>query len=341
MSSIEWTDTTWNPIVGCDRLSPGCDHCYAIKMASRLTRVDHYNNVVAKGDWTGVINLAPDRIVAIPLRRSKPTVYFVNSMSDMFHEMVEDEWLIRFFDIMNRCPQHIFQLLTKRPARMVKKTQELGLKWSRNIWAGTSIEEDKYARPRVRELLKVPASIRFVSCEPLLGPLPSLDVAALDWVIAGGESGIFKTVRPCDPAWLRELRDRCRATSTPFFFKQWGAYDGSGKRGSKKDNGHLLDAEEIFEMPAVAYDMLSSPDARWTRIAKVAQPTPSKRKAASAYPFVAAGEGTDDLTDFIFHKMASEETTFENPNVLMLTKVERDIRKEAEETEGRWVALLN
>jgi len=341
MSSIEWTDTTWNPIVGCDRLSPGCDHCYAIKMASRLTRVAHYNGVVAQGDWTGLINLAPDRIVEIPLRRRQPTVYFVNSMSDMFHDMVEDEWLIRFFDIMNRCPQHIFQLLTKRPARMVKKTQELGLKWSRNIWAGTSIEADKYARARVRELLKVPASIRFVSCEPLLGPLPSLDVAALDWVIAGGESGIFKTVRPMDRAWLRDFRDRCRVANTPFFFKQWGAFGEDGARRSKKQNDHMLDGEEIFEMPAVAYDMLASPDPRWTRIEKTAQPTPSKRKAASAYPLIVAGEGTNNVTEFVYHKMMDDEGTFENPNLLALTKAERDVRKEAKETEGRWLALLN
>lgn len=340
MSSIEWTDTTWNPIVGCDRLSPGCDHCYAIKMASRLTRVPHYSGVVAKGDWTGVINLAPDRIVEGPLRRRQPTVYFVNSMSDMFHDGVDDAWLRRFFDIMNRCPQHIFQVLTKRPARMVKKTQELGLKWSRNIWAGTSIEEDKYARPRVRELLKVPASIRFVSCEPLLGPLPSLDVAALDWVIAGGESGIFKTVRSCDPSWLRDLRDRCRATGTPFFFKQWGAFGEDGARRSKKENGHMLDEEEIFEMPAVAYDMLASPDPRWTRIEKELQSKPSRRLALATYPLVANGEGTDNVIEYIFHKMKNEETTFENPNFRVLSKADREIREHATETEERWMALL-
>lgn len=269
MSSIEWTDDTWNPIVGCTRISHGCDHCYAIMMATRLSgtqNVPHYRGTVKKGDWTGVINEAPPHIFEKPLRTKKATVYFVNSMSDLFHEAVADETIKRVFEIMNSCPRHVFQVLTKRPSRMVKKTSELDLLWSDNIWAGTSIESDKYAAPRARELMKVPALVRFVSAEPLIGPLPSLPIEDLDWVIAGGESGNRKTVRACSPDWLRDLRDRCHASGVPFFFKQWGSFDQNGNRVGKREGGHLLDGEEIFEMPAVAYDQLSNPDPRWTPI---------------------------------------------------------------------------
>lgn len=329
MSSIEWTDATWNPVVGCDRISTGCDHCYAITMARRFNHI-HYTGLVADDDWTGIINAAPDHIWDKPLRTRKPTVWFVNSMSDMFHDQVQDEWIVRVFDIMNRSPRHVFQVLTKRPSRMVKKTKELGLRWSDNIWAGTSIESDKYALGRSRELLKVPALVRFVSAEPLLSALPSLPVADLDWLIAGGESGNQKTVRPCDPDWLRDLRDRCAAAVTPFFFKQWGAFGEDGKRRSKGDNGHMLDGREIFEMPASAYDQMPTPDPRWLRHTGggkarygEAELTPSERFDASAAAkefFIVHGRAFDDEGEAVIELLKGDgpSTSYqarENPNI--------------------------
>ena len=328
MSSIEWTDRTWNPIVGCDRLSPGCDHCYAIKMANRLhTSIPHYAGTISDNagiDWSGVINIAPDRIVTEPLRRDRPTVYFVNSMSDMFHDAVRDEWIARFFAIMNTCPQHTFQVLTKRPSRMALKTRELGLNWTPNIWAGASVEEDKYAKPRVRELLKVPASLRFVSAEPLLSALPSLDVS----------------VRPSLPEWHRDLQHRCKIAGTPFFFKQWGAFGEDGVRRSKGNNGHLIDGREIFEMPARAYDRLPSPDPRWTRIAERAHLTPSERHEASAPLYVAGGAVTNSDEDFVLSRLRGDRATYQNPNRFLMTEEERRKRLELEETEARWSHLL-
>lgn len=323
MSQIEWTDETWNPVVGCTRISAGCDHCYAVLMATRLQgsavkrgKPIHYLNVIKDGDWSDVIARAPAGIFNKPLRTLKPTVYFVNSMSDMFHENTPDDAIMDAFKVMNACPHHTFQVLTKRPSRMVKKTVELGLKWSDNIWAGCSIEQDKFAAPRSRELLKVPAKLRFVSAEPLLGPLPSLDVADLDWVIAGGESGNATTVRPMAREWVRDLRDRCRAAGTPFFFKQWGAYGEDGERRSKGENGHLLDGEEIFEMPAQAYDRLITPDPRWTRIEKrthrlaaigLAAATPDQRLAGSV-PRLLSDKGllSVSLDDAVLMKMRGD-----------------------------------
>lgn len=326
VSTIEWTDLTWNPIVGCHRISAGCDHCYASKMATRLNHVRgpaHYQGVATGGDWTGIINLAPPRIVEAPLGKTKPSIYFVNSMSDMFHEGVQDSWLIRFFEVMNAAKQHTFQVLTKRPSRAVQKTKELGLRWSDNIWAGASIELDKYSIPRSRELLKLPAAIRFVSAEPLLGALPNLPVERLDWIIAGGESGIAKTVRPSDPDWYRDLRDRCRAANTPFFFKQWGTYGEDGIRRSKGENGHMLDGEEIFEMPAVAYDRLSTPDPRWVRVHKetkgraingVAAATPDQRFQSATGKYVIGGDHTSDDDEEIVWSMLKGIETTPNPN---------------------------
>lgn len=346
MSAIEWTDKTWNPLVGCKRISAGCDNCYAILEARR--KVNHaampqYHEVTAYTDgmksdvplaytgpkcglsrpegavlnWTNKIGVAGPRVLNEPLRTKKPTVFFVNSMSDLFHEGVDDEVLKQVFAIMNRCEQHTFQVLTKRPSRMALKTRELGLNWTPNIWAGTSIEEDKYARPRVRELLKVSASLLFVSAEPLLGALPSLEVEKIDWLIVGGESGKGESVRAMDVDWVRDLLKRCRSVGTPFFFKQWGAYGEDGQRRSKKKNGHLLDGEEIFEMPADAYDRLKrfgrTPDPRWTRISKRAHLRPAERLEASAIPYVAEGRVTDSDEDYILSLLRGDEETYQNP----------------------------
>ncbi|WP_200924162.1 phage Gp37/Gp68 family protein [Sphingomonas sp. Leaf208] len=347
MSQIEWTDQTWNPMVGCSRLSAGCDHCYAIKMAHRFNHT-HYqgltaiNTVEARVDWTGFLNTAPPHIFNKPESVKKPTVWFVNSMSDMFHEDARDDDIIAAFKIMNECKHHTFQVLTKRPSRMALKTSELGLKWTANIWAGTSIEEDKYTKPRVRELLKVPAKLRFVSAEPLLGPLPSLEVEKLDWLIVGGESGQENTVRAMDPSWVRDLLKRCRAGRTPFFLKQWGKFGEDGKKRSKGENGHLLDGVEIFEMPADAYDRLRAngraPDPRWTRIPKRAMLTPAERLEASAVPYVAKGKATASDEDYFESYLRGDKDTYENPQ--RLRKLVSETDRERLETEARWEALL-
>lgn len=325
-SSIEWTDDTWNPIVGCRRISHGCDHCYAVTMATRIAGMKksprpHYQGVVERGDWTGVVNEAPAHIFNAPLKARKPKVWFVNSMSDLFHEAVDDGIILRVFEVMNRSPKHVFQVLTKRPSRMVKKTDELGLRWTDNIWAGTSIESDKFAVPRSREIMKVPALIRFVSAEPLLNALPSLPIDELDWVIAGGESGKSKTVRPCDPDWLRDLRDRCRTAGVPFFFKQWGSHDANGAKVGKEMAGHLLDGEEIFEMPAAAYAQLPSPDPKWVPVAERervfqhgAMPRPAQR-ARAATPLITGGVPVHDKGEAVMVQLVSSQVveTASNP----------------------------
>lgn len=314
MSTIEWTDATWNPQVGCSRISAGCDNCYAIRMASRFNH-PHYSGVVEKMDWTGKINRAPEHIINKPLKTRKPTVFFVNSMSDMFHEDMEDDWIVENFDVMNRSPHHVFQILTKRPSRMVKLTQRLNLNWADNMWAGTSIESDKYAIPRSRELMKVPAKVRFVSAEPLLSALPSLPIDELDWVIAGGESGVARTVRAPNIDWFRDLRDRCRAAGVPFFFKQWGSFDARGVKASKKSNGHLLDGEEIFEMPASAYDQMPRPDPRWKRVGELAHVTPSDRYMVSSAPFRVGSQAFEDEIDAVLAAVGgSGDPLSDNPN---------------------------
>lgn len=370
MSQIEWTDESWNPVVGCKRISAGCDNCYAIQQSRRKVSrasMPQYRDVTAYTDgmksdtplayvgpkcgisrpagavlnWTNDIGVAGSRVFNAPLRTKKPTAFFVNSMSDLFHDRVDDEVLKAVFAIMNQCKHHTFQVLTKRPSRMALKTRELGLNWTSNIWAGTSVEEDKYARPRLRELLKVPAKLRFVSAEPLLGPLPSLEVEKIDWLIVGGESG-GKNVRAMQPDWARDLLRRCRTSGTPFFFKQWGAHGQDGKRGKKRDNGHLLDGDEIFEMPADAYDRLKthgrSPDPRWSRIPMRAFSRPADRLTASAVPFVVQGQATTSDDDYVLSLMRDDANTYENPQ--RPKKLVSEADKERWEAEARWQALL-
>jgi protein gp37 len=296
-SNIEWTQDTWNPIVGCSILSPGCTHCYAMGMAARIEAINAA--LVAEGKpaqspqydgttkhvnghavWTGKLKLAPDSILLRPLKRKKPTTYFVNSMGDLFHEDVPFEWIRKVFGVMSRCPQHTFQILTKRAARMREVVQrmidhpsdgvpispgavpDLPIRLKRigsdgaytviplpNVWLGVSTERQQEADERIPLLLQTPAAIRFISAEPLLGPI---DLASpqyrgeagatmhgylrdatevddfrywatkLDWVIVGGESG--PDSRPMHPDWARRLRVQCEAAGVPFFFKQWGAF---------------------------------------------------------------------------------------------------------------------
>jgi protein gp37 len=242
-TTIEWTQVTWNPTTGCDRISPGCDHCYALTLAARLKAMGQAKyqtdgHPPTSGPGFGVAVHA--KALAEPLGWRRPRLIFVNSMSDLFHARVPEPVIASVFAVMAAADQHTYQVLTKRPARMARllaaeafgarvaaalrqlprQRDGLGLGWPLpNVWLGASIETDAYCW-RADRLRQTPAAVRFLSLEPLLGPLPSLDLTGIGWVICGGESGPGH--RPVDPAWVRELRDRCIALGVPFFFKQWG-----------------------------------------------------------------------------------------------------------------------
>ncbi len=239
ISRIEWTEQTWNPTVGCTKISPGCKHCYAEAMARRLKAMG------AAGYENGfALTVLPERLND-PLKRKKPTVYFVNSMSDLFHEKVPDEYIERVFDVIAQTPQHTYQILTKRAARMARffRTRQV----PRNAWMGVSVEDKKYGVPRIDYLRKVPASIRFLSVEPLLEDVGSLDLKDIHWVIVGGESG--PKARPMQKAWALAVQQQCEAQEVAFFFKQWGGWGADGKRRAKGANGRVLDGRTWDEMP--------------------------------------------------------------------------------------------
>ena len=237
-SAIEWTEATWNPTTGCTKVSPGCAHCYAERMAHRL-------KAMGQPRYEQGFKLAlQEDIVELPLRWKKPRVIFVNSMSDLFHEAVPDEFIKRCFNVMDKASQHKFQVLTKRPERVAQLRSSL--KWPKNVWMGTSVESAEYIE-RVRVLQKLPAKIRFLSIEPLLGPVSRLPLKGIHWVIAGGESG--PRSRPMKITWVRKVRDQCIKADVPFFFKQWGAFGQDGIRRSKKANGRELDGVTWEEMP--------------------------------------------------------------------------------------------
>lgn len=226
-SSIEWTEATWNPVTGCDRVSEGCDHCYAQTLAKRLKamgsgRYQRDGNARTSGPGFG-LTLHPDQL-QLPQRWRQPRVVFVNSMSDLFHDAVPPWFVASVFKTMAETPRHTYQILTKRPGRMASVVATLGDPLP-NVWLGTSVENQRWADVRIPALLRTPASIRFLSCEPLLGPIVLPDVAfskgdGIDWVIVGGESG--PRFRRMDPAWARLLRDQCDEAGVAFFFKQWG-----------------------------------------------------------------------------------------------------------------------
>lgn len=244
MSDIEWTQETWNPVTGCTRISPGCQHCYAERMAARLKAIGQpqYQSVVNGKRWTGKIELAPDSLYK-PYKRQKPTVYFVNSMSDLFHKGVKAEWLDEVWCVMATVPQHTFQILTKRaellPERVGAMVERFGV--LPNVWIGVSIENSDYLK-RMDLLLCTSVAVNFLSLEPLLGPLPDLNLTGIDWVIVGGESGFG--ARPMKAEWVRDIRDQCAAAGAPFFFKQWGGV-------WKKRAGRVLDGRTWDEMPGV------------------------------------------------------------------------------------------
>lgn len=293
-SKIEWTDATWNVVIGCDKVSPGCDHCYAIRTAHRFQ--EHPNSAVAAayagteqgGDWTGRVNLVESRL-DLPLRWKRPRRIFVNAQSDLFHDQVPDEFIARVWAVMASAPRHTFQVLTKRHGRMrsLLSSEEFRLAVQRriphagaspyvaaywktwplpNVWLGVSVEDQKRADLRIPALLDTPAAVRWISAEPLLGPVDIINglgdswLTGIDWIVAGGESGPGS--RPMHPDWARSLRDQCEVAGVPFLFKQWGSHRpsavGSIVRGgvrfpmvpaSKTAAGRELDGRTWDEYP--------------------------------------------------------------------------------------------
>lgn len=295
MTKIEWTEKTWNPITGCQRVSAGCQHCYAERMTKRLAAMgqEKYQKLInEQGRFNGVLKF-DKATLEIPRKVKKPTVWFVNSMSDVFHGQMHFLWHPRIWQVMADTPQHTYQILTKRAENMQEVVSELVKQFGvlPNVWLGVSVENQAAANERIPHLLQTPAAIRFLSCEPLLGPVelgrwlppaPGVswahevmeawgeDTNKIDWVITGGESG--PGARQMHPDWARLLRDQCVAADVPFFFKQWGEWlplasadEASNYRGAmregknvrwikvgKKTAGCLLDGREWKEMPEVA-----------------------------------------------------------------------------------------
>lgn len=230
-TKIEWTDTTWNPLTGCSPISDGCKNCYAIKMARRLQAMGNrrYKNGFA-------VTLHPDLLDA-PLSWKKPKMVFVNSMGDMFHEDVPLEYIQQVFATMEKASQHTFQVLTKRSSRMADLAAQLP--WPKNVWMGVTIESDKYLY-RAENLRKTPAVVKFISVEPMIGPVCEIDLQGIDWVIVGGESGA--QARTIEKEWAIAVRDKCTASAIPFFFKQWGG-------SNKKKSGKILEGEIWDQFP--------------------------------------------------------------------------------------------
>jgi protein gp37 len=240
-TGIEWTEVTWNPTTGCDRISPGCDNCYALALAKRLqamgqAKYQRDGDPRTSGPGFG-LTVHPDSL-RLPYTWSGRRIVFVNSMSDLFHARVPLDFVRQVFGVIADTPQHTYQVLTKRSARLPKVCGKL--EWPPNLWMGVSVE-DTTALPRLNHLRAVPAAVRFLSCEPLLGPLNGLDLTGIDWVIAGGESG--PNYRAPAPDWITAIRDECTARDVPFFFKQWGGR-------TPKAGGRELDGRTWSEMPS-------------------------------------------------------------------------------------------
>ncbi len=301
-SAIEWTDATWNPVLGCSIVSPGCTNCYAMKEAYRFgfnPNLQRYHGLTKKVNdrpvWTGKIAKAPNTTWLAPIERKKPTKYFVNSMGDLFHEDCPDDWILDALTVMAIANQHTFQIVTKRADRMwefmsrPRLLEEIYLNWYTfsdgarevhgwplsNVWLGVSTERQQEADERIPLLLETPAAVRFISAEPLLGPLNLFDFIgpwgptpqslqappALDWVIVGGESG--QKARPMHPDWARSLRDQCGAAGIPFFFKQWGEWApsteeqaaGNPRSGWQTKRAHpcVAKAEELYPQAGAAF----------------------------------------------------------------------------------------
>jgi protein gp37 len=230
-SDIEWTEATWNPLTGCTKISPGCKHCYAERMALRLKAMGqpHYQN--------GFRLTLHEDTLSLPLSWTKPRKIFVNSMSDLFHKDVPTDFIMRTFEVMGKASWHQFQVLTKRADRLARLSEQLP--WAPNIWMGVSVENKDYLS-RIDDLRSTGASVKFLSLEPLLGPLNDLNLQGIQWVIVGGESG--PDARPMDPKWVTDIRDQCLQAGVAFFFKQWGGVQ-------KKKLGRELEGRTWNEMP--------------------------------------------------------------------------------------------
>lgn len=242
VSKIEWTERTWNPTVGCTKISPGCKHCYAEGMACRLQamKTPGYENGFE-------LTVLPQRLKD-PLARKTPTTYFVNSMSDLFHENVPDAYIEQVFDVIAEAHWHTFQILTKRAERMAKIFEQKAA--PRNAWLGVSVEDRKHGIPRIDHLRGVNSSIRFLSVEPLLEDIGVLNLERIHWVIVGGESG--PKARPMKIEWVDAIREQCEEAGVAFFFKQWGGWGADGVKRAKKHNGRELHGRTWDEMPARA-----------------------------------------------------------------------------------------
>lgn len=240
-SAIEWTEQTWNPTTGCTKVSPGCKHCYAETMAKRLQAmgVRGYENSFS-------LNLLPERLVE-PLKRKKSTVYFVNSMSDLFHEDIPNAFIRQVFDVIKQTPQHTYQILTKRADRLPGFFSKYVA--PTNAWLGVSVENRKHGLPRIDALRHIPAQIRFLSVEPLLEDLGNIELRGIHWVIVGGESG--PKARPMKQEWVVNIKRQCEQQNVAFFFKQWGGWGADGKKRAKKQNGRILLGQTWDEMPSL------------------------------------------------------------------------------------------
>jgi len=235
-SSIEWTDATWNPVRGCTKISPGCTHCYAETFAERFRGVPGHPYELGFD-----LRVVPDKLEE-PLKWKRPRFIFVNSMSDLFHKDVPEEYVVSACDVMRRADWHVYQVLTKRSARFRELSASTLRPFGdlRHIWWGVSVEDRKYGIPRIADLQHAPVAMRFLSVEPLLEDLGEIDLRGIHWVIVGGESG--RGARPMRPEWVNSIRDQCLAANVPFFFKQWGGVN-------KKRNGRLLDGRTWDDMP--------------------------------------------------------------------------------------------
>lgn len=239
-STIEWTEQTWNPTTGCTKVSPGCKNCYAEVMARRL-------HAMGTPGYENEFNITVhEKRLEQPLQRKKPTVYFVNSMSDLFHEGISDDFLDRVFSIIKATPHHTYQILTKRAERLPDYFKSR--KCPDNVWLGVSVEDQKYGLPRIDYLRQVDAKVRFLSIEPLLEDLGQFDLTGIHWVIVGGESG--PKARLMKPEWVENVQAQCDEVNVAFFFKQWGRWGSDGKKRGKKQNGRALNGKTWDEMPS-------------------------------------------------------------------------------------------
>jgi protein gp37 len=239
MSKIEWTEKTWNPVTGCVKVSPGCKHCYAETLSKRLKAMG------VKGYENGFeVSLMKDRLDQ-PLKRKKPTMYFVNSMSDLFQEEVPFSFIEKVLGIIEKTPWHTYQILTKRSERMMRFFEDRLV--PNNAWIGVSVEDKKYGKPRIADLQRISANTRFLSVEPLLEDIGKLSLRGIHWVIVGGESGVG--ARPMKESWVINVKEQCELFNVDFFFKQWGAWGKDGVKRNKQTNGRYLEGKTWDMMP--------------------------------------------------------------------------------------------